>query len=157
MFEDTHAWSVTLAVVFVSLAIGMLALAALAPGTRILAFLISMGLSLIAAVAVHSYSIYRYETDRVAEHKRISKVNPEQCPDYWTGRYDACSNSMVCDPFFQTSDPHAPKVFMNRHTSPLTVQLHAAKGPDRICTDDLSREFPWMEVTNSCDARGRSI
>lgn len=157
MFDDTHAWSVTLSVVFVALSIGMLSFAALAPGTRILAFLITIGVSLIAAVAIHGYGIYRYETERIAEHKKLAKVQPEQCPDYWTGRYDACSNSMVCEPYFQTADPHAPKVFMHRQMSPVNVQQHAAKGADRVCADDLTREYPWMEVTNSCDARGRSL
>lgn len=158
MFDDTHAWSVTLSVIFVSLAIGMLAFAGLAPGTRVFAFLVTLGVALIGGVSLHSYGIYRYETDRIAEHKRISTVDPQQCPDYWTGRYDACSQSMVCDPFFQTHDPHSPKVFMKgADQTSMNVKQHAARGPDRVCSEDLVRQFPWIEVTNSCDARGRAV
>lgn len=158
MLDNTHAWAITLSVVFVSLAIGMLAFAGLAPRTKITTYLVAQAITLVAAVAVSGWGIYRYEKDKVAEHKALSKVEPKGCPDYWTGRYDACTQSMVCDPYFETSDPHAPKVFMNGDSlSPINVEQHSARGEDQLCAEDNSRVFPWMEITNACDAKGRAV
>lgn len=158
MFDNTHAWSITLSVVFISFAIGMMAFAGLAPATKITTYLVAQAITLIAAVAVHGWGIYSYEKQRVEQHKALSRVEPKECPDYWTGRYDACTQSMVCDPYFDTADPHAPKVFMNGESlSPMNVQQHAAQGADQICGGDTNRTFPWLEVTNSCDARGRAV
>lgn len=158
MFDDTHAWSITLSVVFVSLAIGMLAFAGLAPSTKITTYLVAQAITLTAAVSIHGWGIYNYEKQRVKQHKSLSLVQPKKCPDYWTGRYDACSQSMVCDPYFETADPLAPRVFLNGDSlSPLNVQQHSAQGPEQLCTDDNNRSFPWMEITNSCDARGRVV
>lgn len=157
MLDNTHAWAISLSVLFVSAAVGMLAFAVLAR-TKISTYLMAQAVTLIAAVAVNSWGIYSYETDRVAQHKELSKVQPKDCPDYWTGRYDACTQSMVCDPHFETSDPHAPKVFMNGDSlSPVSVEQHAARGASQLCSEDNTRLFPWMEITNACDARGRAV
>ena len=158
MFDDTHAWSITLSVVFVSFAIGMLAFAGLAPQTKITVYLVTQAITLVSAVAVHGWGIYRYEKERVAQHNELRKVQPQHCPDYWTGRYDSCTQSMVCDPYFETDDQFAPKVFMNGDSlSQMNAHQHAAQGPEQLCTTDNNRTFPWMEVTNSCDARGRAV
>lgn len=158
ILEDTHAWSITLSVVFVSFAVGMVAFAGLAPRTRISTYLLAQAVTLVAAVSVHGWGIYSYETNKVSEHKLLSQVQPKMCPDYWTGRYDACTQSMVCDPHFETGDPQAPRVFMNGDShAPINVAQHAAAGPDQLCAADNTRAFPWMEVTNACDARGRAV
>lgn len=158
MLDNTHAWAITLSVIFVSVSIGMLAFAGLAPSTKITTFLIAQAITLIAAVSVNSWGIYTYEKNKIAQHKKLSKVEPKNCPDYWTSRYDACTQSMVCDPYFETSDRHAPKVFMNGdNLSPINVQQHAARGSDQLCSDDNNRLFPWMEITNACDTRGRAV
>lgn len=161
IFDDTHAWSVSLSVVFVSFAVGMMAFVLLVPGSRITTYLLTQAVTLAAAVSVHGWGIYRYEKDRVDEHKKLSRIEPKDCPDYWTSRYDACTQSMVCDPYFDTTDRHAPRVFMNPDStsgaSHINVKQYAAQGADAVCTADNSRTFPWLEVTNSCDARGRSL
>eukprot|EP00873_Tetraselmis_striata_P033824 jgi/Tetstr1/454088/TSEL_041007.t1 len=158
MLDNTHAWSITLSVVFVSFAVGMAVFAALVPSSKVTAYLAVQSAALVAAVAVHGWGIYKFEKDRVKEHNLRRQVDPKSCPDYWTGRYDSCTQSMVCDPHFDTGDIHNPRVFMNgENLAPIDVVQHSARGADQMCVEDEAGTFPWMEVSNSCDARGRAV
>lgn len=158
ILKDTHAWAVTISVLLVSVAVGMMAFAIITPPNKITTYFIAQSVCIIAAVALNGWNIYSFEKDKLALHKAAATVKPKGCPDYWTGRYDGCSKSMVCDPYHETTDPAAPRVYMNStRLAPIDVNQHAARGPEQLCSDDNIRVFPWMEITNSCDARGRAV
>lgn len=158
ILNDTYAWAVTVSVLLASVAVGMMAFAIISPPNRITTYFIAQSACLLGAVALNGWNIYTFERDKVAQHKLAATVKPKGCPDYWTSTYDGCKKSVVCDPFFETADPTAPKVFMNStSTARIDVNQHASRGAEQICSDDHSRAFPWMEITNSCDARGRAV
>nr|WRJ69912.1 hypothetical protein TetV2_00467 [Oceanusvirus sp.] len=158
VLKNTHAWSVAASVVLSSIAVGFIAMLILTPRSRVATFMVSMAIALIVAVGVHVYTIYRYEKDRLDQHKKLSKVDPQRCPDYWTEKYDPCSKSAVCKPFFQTENPAAPKVFMNGTSlAEINVRQHSALGPQNLCASDAMRQYPWMEISNSCDAKNRAV
>jgi hypothetical protein len=158
ILKNTHAWSVAASVVLSSIAIGLIAMLVLPPRSRVATFMIAQAITLLVAVGVHVYTIYRYEKDRLDKHKERAKVDPQKCPDYWTSKYDPCSKSAVCKPFFHTEDPSAPKVFMNGTSlAEINIRQHSALGPQSLCAADAMRQYPWMEISNSCDTKNRAV
>lgn len=154
VLKRTHAWSVAASVIVTSVAFGLVAVVILAPGSRVVTFMIAQAIALLIAVGINAYNIYRYERDRVLRHDALSAVQPQRCPDYWTEQYDSCSKSQVCKPYFSTENPAAPKVFMNGTSlADVNIKRHSALGPSSLCAENAVRSYPWMEVTNSCAAR----
>ena len=158
VLDNTHAASVTLAVVLVSVAAGLLATAIIQPRSMISIYLMAQAVTLFIAVVVHGYTIYRYEKDRIDNHKELSKVHPEECPDYWTSEWDACAGTKVCHPYFETQNPAVPRIYMHQtNLANLNVATEASKGAINLCAANTSRPYPWLEVSNSCDARNRAV
>lgn len=158
LLAKTQAWSVAVSVVMVSVSVGSLLFASLAPKSTVSPYMVAQGLSLLAAVAIHSYGMWKYENGRSNMHKQLASVDPKNCPDYWTSKFDSCSNTSFCSPWFETGDPEYPRVYMNGDKLVnLKVSEYSSKGPEEICVENEARAYPWTEVTNSCDARGRAV
>ncbi|AUF82642.1 hypothetical protein TetV_560 [Tetraselmis virus 1] len=150
--KNTHAWSVAASVVLASIGMGLVAMGIMSPRSGVFTYLIAQAVTLFVAVGVHSYGIYRYEKDRMDMHKELSKVHPQNCPDYWTSQWDSCARTNRCFPYFNKTDD--TKVFMNGESlGELNVNMEAARGPEDLCA--TVRPYPWMEVQNSCDAKNR--
>jgi hypothetical protein len=155
----SHAWSVTLSVVFAAFVMGMLAFVTMMPGTLITPFLLTMSATLSIAVGFHAWNLYNYETERAKAHTKLSDPHPEKCPDYWTSEYDECKGAVKCLSYFDASGDAADRIFMSAAATPsqLYVGDYATKAADEICTMDQTRSFPWMDVTNPCIARNRTV
>lgn len=156
----SHAWSVTLSVVFSSFVVGMLAFVSIMPLTRITTFLVTMSAALAAAVAMNAWQMYVFESSMAAAHTKLSDPRPEKCPDYWTSEFDECKNGVKCLSYFDTTvGDTKDRVYMSPSStqSQLFVADYGTKDPDEICSLDETRAFPWLDVSNSCSAKTRTV
>jgi hypothetical protein len=151
--KPSYAQALLASAVFTATALGMLMYAMLVgAASSINTFMVAGGLLLLLAVGANAVMIVRTERSKKDQHAELSDASPMACPDYWTSSYDACSGS-ACAPVFQEATGQVlMTVDYNKAVGTSVTQLTSG-GTKSLC--QTNRDFPWVEVSNACDARNR--
>lgn len=157
-FRDSNAIPVILAVAMLILGICFFLFAILAPDSSIRPFSFSIAFVLGAVSVSKLLDISWYDDKLNKIQKELSRVSPESCPDYWETSYSKCQG-LSCRPFFsgRNMDGEEGRVWMQGDAGNDTnVRLKLLKelSPDALCNHTKS-QYPWMEISNSCDTRNR--
>ena len=152
--KPSYAHALIASVFISAAAAGMLFFAFFNGSGSITTFLVAGGALLLLAVGVSVARIVSVEAGKKDKHAELSNVGPRYCPDYWTSSYNACSGS-TCTPTF---DENGGRVIMttdyNKSVGTSIKQLSTG-GTKTLCAS--TRNFPWVEVGNSCDASTRKL
>ena len=157
-FRKSNAIPVILAVAMLILGLCFFLFAILAPDSSIRPFSFTIAFVLGAVSISKLLDISWYDDKLKKIQKQMSKVNPESCPDYWETSYSKC-DGLKCRPYFsgRNMDGEEGRVWMqNPATSDTSIRLKEYKelSADSLC-NKTQNQYPWMEISNSCDTRNR--
>lgn len=159
-FRKSHAIPVILAIAMLILGLCFFLFAILAPDSSIRPFSFAIAFVLGAVSISKLLDISWYDDKLNKIQKQLSKVNPESCPDYWETSYSKCKG-LECKPFFsgRSMDGEEGTVWMQNNSLATKENRESLKQFKELSADMLcnitNKQYPWMEISNECDARNR--
>lgn len=157
-FRNSHTIPVILAVAMLILGICFFLFAILAPDSSIRPFSFAIAF-VLGAVSINKLLDIAWYDDKLNKiHKQLSKVTPDSCPDYWETSYSKCQG-LTCRPYFsgRNMDGEEGRVWMQGDAgldSSIRLKLYKELSADSLC-NATKNQYPWMEISNSCDTRNR--
>jgi hypothetical protein len=155
--KKTHAIPVILAVAMLILGLCFFLFAILVSESSIRPFCFAVAF-VLGAVSVNKLLDISWYDEKLAKlQKQLSKVNPESCPDYWETSYSKCEG-LKCKPYFlgRNMDGEEGTVWMKpgaTRDSQEVLKTYKESSADTLC--NINKQYPWMEISNECDARNR--
>ena len=158
-YKTAHTVPVMLSMGMLITAVSLGAFAILAPESSIRPFLIVLALVLTVVSIIKMFDIAMYESRIEKLHKSLAVVEPESCPDYWMTEFSKCFGR-VCRPYFDGVDMNDKKgsVRMVQNVEDaftLGLMDHKSKPTDIKCNESSNSQYPWMELSNQCNARNK--
>ena len=157
-YKAVHAVPVILSVLILIVAVCFGLFAILSPDSSIRPFCFAVSIVLGAVAIVKLVDIAYYEDSINRLQKKLAAVKPDSCPDYWVTSYSKC-NGVKCTSQFdgRNIDGEEGRVSMTRGTEAQIINLkdYSNMSADDLC--NMNKQYPWMQVSNGCSARNRTV